>query len=364
MEPETILKRLVAFRTLTGNRKEARRCGAWIRKFVKGLSVFIREVRHGGFPSLLITTRRTNTPTLWLAAHLDVVPGSPALFRPRVQGRKLISRGVFDMKFAAACYLALLRDLGAALPRYDFGVMLTNDEETGGAHGVGYLLGAGHHSRFAVLPDGGSHWQIERGAKGVWQFKIRSLGVPAHGSRPWLGVNAIEELMRFLRSLQELFPKEPCGDRAHVHATMNVGKIEGGTALNQIPHEAAAFVDVRFTSLFVRRRIARGVARLLHEMPRITLETLAEADPFRVNLRHPWIRLFSRIAQERFGIRAGSLISHGTSDARYFAAHGIPALVTRIAGGGHHTEGEWIDRRDLRRFFEALKEFVIRTAQV
>ena len=49
--------------------------------------------------------------TLLLHGHIDVVPGRPEQFEPRLDGDRLIGRGAYDMKGALAAMLLAVADL-------------------------------------------------------------------------------------------------------------------------------------------------------------------------------------------------------------------------------------------------------------
>lgn len=85
--------------------------------------------------------------------NVDVVePNEPEQFQPQIKDGKLFGRGAYDMKFAVACYLNLLLELGSKLSEYNFGIMLVSDEELGGFHGTGKLVEQGWPSEFCFLP--------------------------------------------------------------------------------------------------------------------------------------------------------------------------------------------------------------------
>ncbi|MFN8530431.1 MAG: hypothetical protein U0670_17655 [Anaerolineae bacterium] len=48
---------------------------------------------------------------------MDVVDGDPALFDTRIDGDLVRGRGVFDMKFAPALYIEVLRSAGSIARR-------------------------------------------------------------------------------------------------------------------------------------------------------------------------------------------------------------------------------------------------------
>src|SRR5680860_1035635 len=108
---EDYLIDLIQFKTLSKDFKENGEALRWIENEIKDLPVFIKRYEKNGFQSLVITTKKTKTPKIMLAAHLDVVKGSKNIFQPVIKDGKLYGRGVFDMKYAIACYLKLLQEL-------------------------------------------------------------------------------------------------------------------------------------------------------------------------------------------------------------------------------------------------------------
>lgn len=262
------------------------------------------------------------------------------------------------MKFSLACYLRLLKELKMELKNLNLAVMITTDEEIGGENGVKHLLNKGYRSKVCFLPDGGQNWEIQKAAKGVLHLKIGAGGKSAHGSRPWLGVNAIDELMEFLGKIKNLFPKEPCGDKDHFHSTVNIGRIEGGKAVNQIPDWAQALVDIRLIPED-QIRIPKEIKKISHNFKQIKTEVLASGQSFKIDLDNPYLKLFTKIAESETKKKTVFITSHGSSDARYFAQRKIPVIATRPSGGGHHSENEWIDLKDLERFYRVLKRFVL-----
>lgn len=356
---ETLLTRLVNFKTYSRDHAENRKALDWIADQIASTSLHVAIVEVGGFPSLIATTKPTRTPRLWLQAHLDVVPGSDAAFQTRVEGTKMVGRGTFDMKYAIASYIKLAWELSPELARYDFGIMITTDEEIGGEHGVKALLDQGYHSGAAFLPDGGKDWQFVSASRGIWHLQATATGESQHGSRPWLGQNAIVSLMRFLEELLAVFPKEPCGQADHFHNSITVGTISGGKAVNQIPDSAEAQCDIRYV-VEDHEHIKDSVTQLLRKHPAIAVKTIAEGSGYRVDRENAYFKTYERLLQTH-GVVPSFEVTHGSSDARHFAAQGIPAIVLRPTGGGHHSEYEWIDMRELERFHVILQEFVRQT---
>lgn len=360
---EKTLNRLISFKSVSRDFKENSRQLDYIEKELAG-NLFVERFTSNGYPSLIASTRKTSRPKLALAAHGDVVPASAPLFIARRVGTKIFGRGVNDMKFAIACYLTLVNDLKEKAKDYDFAIMITSDEELGGLNGVRYLLEKGFRPEVCLLPDGGQNWEIQRGAKGVLNLRIRSHGIATHGSRPWDGRNAIEQLIGFLNEIKRLFPQEPCGDNGHFHNSLNIGKIEGGQAVNQVPDFAQTDLDIRFTDEASKATLQKELKKIAGSLGRVMIEQTLSGASYTLNPNGRYAKLFANIVNEIVGKEPKYITSHGSSDARFLAEKNIPTILTRPAGGGHHSDREWIDLADLENFYAVLKEFVGRVSRV
>lgn len=355
----SLLQSLVSMKTISGDHTENKKALNWVKDELKGLPSVFCDINSEGFPSLLITTKETKIPKLWLMAHIDVVGGSDKIFTPEINGQKLYGRGTFDMKFAIACYIKLVKEIGQDLPNYNFGVMLTSDEEIGGKNGTGYLVSQGYESSVGFLPDGGDNWTIQESAKGVYQIVVNAIGKPSHGAKPWAGVNAIETLLDFLKELRASFVKEPCGDDKHIHPTLNIGKISGGDATNQVAAHADTHIDIRVPSLDALNEVKRKLDELKTKHTNISTDLIYQADPYSNDKNNPYIQSFLTLLSKEFNIHPSFRYSHGTTDARYFLSKNIPVILVKPLGGSIHSEEEWIDIQSLDTYYEVLKKFVL-----
>lgn len=361
---EKFLKELISFKTISQDVKENKKAIFWVKEKLKKYPLIVKIFEFSKHFSFLALTKKTKNPKLWLAAHVDVVSGSNNLFLMKTQKEKFLGRGTFDMKFAIACYLKLIEDLREKIDKYNFGIMITSDEEIGGFFGTKKILEQGFRSNVVFLPDGGENWKFEIKAKGAWHLKLTFLGKSAHGSRPWEGKGANEKLVNFLKELSKVFPKEPCKIKDHWHRTLNIGKIEGGKATNQVADFAQAFIDIRYTNKNEKEKIKNRLESLEKTINGIKIEEIVHASPYSINPQNQWLKIFSKIAKEKFNIKTDFLLSHGSSDARFFLEKQIPVILIRPRGGGQHSDKEWIDKKDLERFYQVLKEFVKSVAKI
>ena len=76
-------------------------------------------------------------------------------------------------------------------------------------------------------------------------MRIEVRGRAAHSSTPWLGDNAVLKAVDVFRAIESLpFSRE--SSEMFDRPSINLGRIEGGDALNKVPDECTMSVDVRF----------------------------------------------------------------------------------------------------------------------
>ncbi len=349
---DRMLSDLVAFHTVTGDYDAAMGCIGYAEAYLKNRGMHVRRHEFNGFPSLVATTRRTKRPKLLLQAHIDVVAAPDSCFKMKEKRGKLLGRGTLDMKFAVAAFLKVVDDLKDRLADFDFGIMLTSDEEIGGKDGVNALLDAGYRAEVCFLPDAGKSWKIETSHKGCWIGRAKARGVAAHGSKPWEGDNAIDRLIDALREIRELF------DGQHEDSdTLSINRISGGLAVNQVADCADATLDLRFLNDKSFQRLYKEMSDIARKH-KVTLETYRHIKVSYTDVNHPLVRSFIRIAEDIHGKPMERVRSLGISDAHFFAEYDIPVILSRPAGGCTHGDGEWIDKKDLAKYYRAARAYV------
>lgn len=349
-----ITQDLIRFRTSTQHPEEMERCMRYISHFFAETSWQVEQITHNGVHSLFIS-RGTKTPRILLVGHVDVVEADDLQFIPRVEQDRLYGRGSFDMKGAVAVMMQLMKDLTDE--RVDIGLLLTSDEELGGFNGVGHLLKQGFGADAVILPDGGR--AVDRlviKAKGILWVKLLAHGTSAHGSRPWEGDNAIIKLINGIEQIQTVFTPHTKHAEDHWETTMNVGMIEGGKAVNQVPDTASVRCDIRYTEHDTPDDI---VKRLRIVLPSgVDLEVIVHEPMVLVPLDHPFIKKYEDVVHAQYGAPPRYALDHGSSDARFFAAKGIPVIMSQPNGDGLHGPEEWVSIPALQHYYNLLRAYV------
>lgn len=303
-------------------------------------------------------------PGVLVLCHLDTVhpKGTLDRFNFRVEGDRAYGPGIYDMKGGAYLAYAAYRSLAEAgrttpLP---LRFLYTSDEEIGSPHSRALIEAHARSARYVLVTeparDGG---KVVTARKGVARFVITVEGRPAHsGSRHEEGRSAIVEMAR------QIIAIEGMTDYAR-GITVNVGKIEGGTAANTVPAHCWATIDVRVRSVADADEIIARLVALRPKTPGTRVEVAGGLNrpPFE---RNPGVaRLFehARGLARELGIDLEDCYTGGGSDGN-FTAHVVPTLDgLGVDGNGAHTLEEHLLISSLvprmllqRRLFETLTD--------
>jgi len=305
----------------------------------------------------VIGTRRgeKQRPLLHLNGHFDVVPAGEGWtvdpFGGVVKDGRLYGRGTGDMKagIAAAVYAAeAIRRAGVKLAG-TIEISGTVDEESGGFAGVAWLAEQGRlaasRTDYAIIPEPMTVDRICIGHRGVYWFEVTTLGRIAHGSMPYLGVSAIDQLGAILETVRtELKPRlaervtqmpvVPPGSRK---ATINVNAVIGGQANQQVQTPCVAdrgrvIFDRRFLIEegfeATRAEVVELLERVAARVPemRYELKDLMVVHPVQTPAGSLLVSTLEREIAQVLGREATLMASPGTYDQKHFA---------RIAGVEH-----------------------------
>jgi succinyl-diaminopimelate desuccinylase len=167
-----------------------------------------------------------------------------------------------------------------------------------------------------------------------------------------LGDNAVLRAVDLYRSIADLpFASEsaPMFDRPSI----NLGRIQGGDAVNKVPDACRMHVDLRYLPTQSPDEVLRQVRSL---DPRASVEVLLELRPADVSPEHPLVRTLLS-ASGRYEPSTASVGRDGASDAVAFLDAGVPSVEFGPRGAGHHGPHEHVEIESLPRYRRALADF-------
>ncbi len=316
----------------------------------------VRYHAAAGRPEHTLTPPRVNVvgtrrgrlarPLVHLNGHFDVVPAGAGWtcdpFGGLVRDGRIYGRGACDMKagIAAAVFAAeAIRRAGVELAG-SIEISGTVDEESGGFAGAAWLAGQGilqaGRVDAVIIPEPLNVDRICIGHRGVYWFEVETRGRTAHGSMPFLGVNAVASMGRVLDRLRTVLVPRLASRRTSMpvapaearHGTLNVNGIAGGQPVDGIQTPCVAD---RCRAVFDRRflieegfdatkaEIVALLAELADEVPDLDYELrdLLVVPPVRTPDGSPVIRALERGIRHVLGRDATHVASPGTYDHKH-----------------------------------------------
>ena len=349
---------------------------AWIRRFCEqlGFAVETDDVgeRIGGESGNLLVRacppvpqrRRVpggNGPTLLLCAHIDTVETGDAPIRFTIRDGEYFSDGETilgaDDKCGCACLLALLQHVAetGAAPRGDLRVLFTVSEEDmlQGSHYLPEAWLAGVDAAIALDHSTPHEIVTQRPAKEQIDITVRGIG--GHACMPDGKLNAAHVLAGVLTRL-------PTG-RIDEQSVCNIGLVRAGRAVNVIPAEATACMEVRSLNPERLKRYADDIEKRIRE-------TVAKAQGASVDITRtfcypacdvphdvPAVRLAAE-AIAACGLTPGVISGLGGGDANWFCERGLPAVTIGCGQHGPHGSHECATVAEMERCLDVLKRLV------
>ncbi|HMN36872.1 MAG TPA: acetylornithine deacetylase [Hyphomicrobium sp.] len=355
-----LLARLVAFDTTSHKSNLA--IIAFIEDYLLQHGVRSQRVvsDDGEKACLYATIGPDHVPGVALSGHTDVVPvdgqaWSSDPFTLRRHDGKIYGRGACDMKGFLACVLACVPDFKARKLKVPIHLAFSYDEEVGclGVRPMIAEFGKRLQRPRVVIVGEPTGMKVVDAHKGPVRWQVEVSGRAAHSSMAHLGVNAITYAARLIAEIERMEAELKVTSRNErfdpPYATLQVTKLEGGTANNIIPVfcrfgfevRALAGVDV---DAIERRLRTFAQTQCIREMKRGAPE--ADITITRVNTVPPYAAQQSSeataLALQLTGQNTTHAVSYAT-EAGLFQDGGAPSIV---CGPGDiaqaHTADEWL----------------------
>lgn len=297
-----------------------------------------------------------------LAPHLDTVPpATEKQLMPEKRNGRLFGRGACDTKGSAAAMLSAICALAKSGNRpAETEIIFAGlvDEENGQA-GSRALAKSRLKADLAIVGEPTSLRVVTAHKGNIW-FQLETRGRLAHGSRPELGHNAIQDMARIVNALETEYvahlrkrPRHPLLG----NATINVGTIRGGTQPNIVPDSCVITIDRRTLPGETERGVTRELKNFLKSKglhAAFTTARQAPCRPMETDASLPLVRQFLRsVGQKKL------LGVNYFCDAAVLAEGGIPSVVFGPGDIAYaHTADEWISLDSLERAQKMLVGFL------
>ncbi len=301
-----------------------------------------------------VTGGEPSARSVLLCAHLDTVPPLAPIEPVLVDDFwENANEGILgaDNKAAIAVILALARHVDRHGAPIDVELLFTVCEETAlaGARAFdasrltsefGYVFD--HASAIGeVVLDSPTHFRIEA------EFR----GAAAHaGIRPEQGRSAILAAARAISAMRV--------GRLDEETTVNVGTIEGGTAINVVPERCTVRAEVRGMQAERAEAVVAEVVERMHEaanLPECECDVDIGVERTFSGFHLPATRPAVRVAEQALsacGYAPTRISSGGASDANALIAQGFETVNLANGTERNHEPGERVGARELERMFD------------
>lgn len=355
MPPELMLSTLVAYPTVVGTPNGA--LIDYLREFFAehGIKSTIIIGPEGDRFNLFATIGPEDREGYVLSGHLDVVAANEPdwkadPFRLRRDGERLIGRGTTDMKGFVAAVLSAVPQLAKMQLTRPIHIALSYDEEAG-CRGVQHLIDKlptlCMHPLGCIVGEPTGLVPVLR-HKGKAALRLRARGVSGHSSRPDLGENAIHALLPALsEAAAEADRQRRSGQQDQnflpPYSTIQIGRVEGGQALNVIPYSATAEIEARAIADVDPLSLLDSIREVALADSALETEVIASYPPLSLEADAPLATLLKELS----GKSPLNAVSFGT-EAGVFQQAGIPSIVCGPGDIGRaHKPEEYITRCEL-----------------
>ena len=298
--------------------------------------------------------------TILLAPHMDTVGADGTKFIPQRKNGRLHGRGACDTKGSVAAMLCALCELAKSKSRpaeteIIFAGLIDEEQTQAGSRA---FAASGFKADLAIVGEP-TKLQVVTAHKGSLWLHLETQGQSAHGATPHLGKNAVHEMARVVCALETDYAAR-LKKRKHKllgAATVNVGKISGGTQPNIVPDSCVIEVDRRTLPGETEKSVRAEISKLLAAKKlsaKISSAKLAPALPLETDLKLPLVQSFLRSVKQTRPRGVDYFC-----DAAVLSAAGMPSVVF---GPGDiaqaHTADEWISLAELERAKDLLVRFL------
>lgn len=301
-----------------------------------------------------------------LSAHIDTVFPAGTPISAERDGTRLTAPGACDNGAGVAAMLAIaasLKQTGITTECDLVFVGNVGEEGEGDLRGMRHIYrtrlgsagdGVAERSEIAghIVLDGAGHESAVTHALGSQRHLVTITGPGGHS---WTDAGRPNPIVLLSQAIQRFsivtLPDIP-------RTTMNVGTIEGGTAVNAIPERAAARFDLRSTDpeqlIRLEVELHRAVEDAVMEANRgqhgeaspirFTIDKIGDRPAGRLPAASELMALVEAV-DRHLAIRTEMRLA--STDANIPLSLGVPAVSIGGGGegGGIHTYGEWYDAR-------------------
>ena len=290
--------------------------------------------------------------SITLTGHIDIVYPDISDFTIKLTDDKLFGPGTADMKAGVLVILEAVKELHKKNQFKNINLLFTSEEEhfltshypdlQKIAKTIENLLVYEGEGSLDVKPNIKRKLLVTK-RKGILGYSIKATGPGGHSgvlNKESMRHSAIHELLSQSQDIIKLSDYKK-------GTTINIGKFNGGQALNVLAPEAEIFLDARLDSIEEYNRVKSAIEAITPKDKVIKLETTNKVNGFPVEETVNNIKLFKLARQvgEEIGLEIDSVHKGGASDMNRLSSFNPEISCIDYlgpSGGGEHTKDEFL----------------------
>ena len=174
--------------------------------------------------------------------------------------------------------------------------------------------------------------------------KLISKGIAAHGSTPWDGIDANENLFKVWQKIRTFYPYFSSNQPAPANKwidTVHFAKISGGEVSNVIATHAEALLDFRLIETSSLQDLCNNLDCCMENG--VSYEIVSSSTPVVMAEDNPYILQYKNYAESILNQHIDFEYIGGATDSRAFAEKGSVVIMHSGNGYGMHTDDEYVD---------------------
>jgi acetylornithine deacetylase len=218
--------------------------------------------------------------------HTDTVPYAKEwkeALEPILRDGNLHGCGACDVKGFLACLLAAISRSASDAWLHGLRLVLTADEEIG-CIGASHLVSDGALRPRRMVIGEPTSLHPARAGKGYCLAEVTVFGKEAHSAHPGQGISATYNAARLITAIEEFAAKLALENHSFFDpgfTTINIGKIEGGTAKNIVPGLCQFQLEWRPIPGEQANRVLGSVGAIVERLQSVDAAFNAEIKPLR-----------------------------------------------------------------------------------
>ncbi len=354
MRIEDILKNLIKFNTVSD--KENDKITSWIGEFLSMLCFKVSLIKNNKNNKANLFATIGKKPILTFLGHMDTVPAGKNWvndpFVMKIDGDKIYGLGSSDMKGGIASLLSALLKIDFKDCKRGFNILLTYDEEINFNGIRDFIKNKKINTKYVVVGEP-TNLKPVIASKGIVSLAINFFGKECHGSEPEKGLNAIILACNFIEDIQEYFARTK-GDGNDVfepnYATVNVGKIKGGDAVNKVPAECFLEIECRTVKGRQNKEIIKNFLKISKKY-NAKVEIKFSVLPIQCNDKE-FISDMEKITENK---------SEGVNyvtDGSFFNSLASKIIILGPGPFNSHQPDEWVSKKSLYKTIQTYKTII------